>query len=329
MWLYILRKLLYSAPILIGVNIITFILFFIVNTPDDMARIHLGGKRVTEDQVQQWKIVHGYDRPFFYNSKQVGIKKITDSLFVDQSIKLFTFNFGVSDTGRNIIYDIKIRMWPSLSIALPAMIIGLIINIVFALVMVFFRGSYVDYVGSIVCISLMSVSALFFIIGGQFLFAKVLKWFPISGYNPIDNNVLSIAKFVCLPVLVAVIASIGSDTRLYRSFFLEEISKDYVITARANGLSASVILFKHVLKNAMIPILTNIVYILPYLFMGSLLLESFFGIPGLGSYTIDAINQQDFAVVKAMVFIGALLYIIGLVITDVTYALVDPRIKFE
>lgn len=322
---YILRRVLYSVPILIGVNVITFILFFIVNSPDDMARIHLGDKRVTAEQIMQWKIQHGYDKPLFYNKSSNGIEKISDSLFFIESKKLFSFNFGLSDNGRDIVSDIKHRMWPSLAIAVPTLIFGLIINISLALLMIFFRGSYVDYWGVILCIMLMSISALFYIIAGQYLFAKVLMWFPVSGY---DSGYIAI-KFILLPVLVAVIAGIGVDTRWYRTLFLEELNKEYVTTARAKGLSESVILFKHILKNAMIPILTGVIIVLPYLFMGSLLLESFFAIPGLGSYTIDAIGQQDFAIVKSMVFLGSVLYIIGLVLTDLSYTLVDPRVRLN
>jgi len=321
---YIIRRILYALPILLGVNIITFALFFIVNSPDDMARIHLGGKRVTQEQIIQWKSTHDYDKPLFINNNQNGLNKITDTLFVQQTIKLLQLDFGVSDTGRNISYDIRQRMWPSLAIAVPSLIIGLVLNISLAMLMIFFRGSYIDNIGGILCIILMSISTLFFIIGGQFLFAKILKWFPISGYDD-----LIVYKFVALPILVAVISSIGMDVRWYRTLFLEELHKEYVNTAKAKGLTHLNILFKHIFKNALIPIVTTVVIIIPHLFLGSLLLESFFDIPGLGSYTIDAIGQQDFAIVKSMVFLGAILYIIGLVLTDIIYTLVDPRIKFK
>jgi len=134
---------------------------------------------------------------------------------------------------------------------------------------------------------------------------------------------------VILPVIIGVIAGIGTGTRWYRTIFLEEINKDYVRTARAKGLSEIRVLFKHVLKNAMIPILTGVVVVIPLLFLGSLITESFFGIPGLGSYTIDAISSQDFAVVRAMVFIGSVFYIIGLILTDISYTVVDPRVRLE
>ena len=148
---------------------------------------------------------------------------------------------------------------------------------------------------------------------------------PISGFA----SGLDAWKFLILPVVIGVVAGIGSSTRWYRTIFLEEIGKDYVRTARAKGLSEITVLFRHVLRNAMIPILTGVVVVIPMLFMGSLLTESFFGIPGLGSYTIDAIQAQDFAVVRAMVFIGSVLYIVGLILTDISYTFVDPRVRFE
>ena len=322
---YIIRRLLYAIPVLIGVNIITFALFFIVNTPDDMARIHLGQKYVTQVDVQQWKVNHGYDKPLFYDPELKGSGRLTNTLFFQKSVGLFAFKFGLSDSGRNINEDIKQRIWPSLAIALPVLCLGLLVNITFALLMAFFRATYLDFGGMLLCVFMMSVSALFYIIGGQYLFAKVLKLVPISGFA----SGLSGVKFVILPVLIGVIGGIGAGSRWYRTLFLEEIHKDYVRTAKAKGLSESVVLFKHVLKNALIPILTGVVVIIPSLFLGSLLMESFFGIPGLGSYTIEAISQQDFAIVRAMVFLGTVLYIFGLILTDISYTLVDPRIRFS
>lgn len=324
MIIYILRRILFAIPILIGVNLITFALFFVVNTPNDMARMHLGHKHITDQAVTHWKQAHGYDKPLFYNPNEHGFSKVSDTLFYTKSLELFTFHFGQSISGRNISYDIFERMWPSLAIAVPTLIIGVLINITFALLIALFRGSYFDTAGVIVCVILMSISSLFYIIIGQYLFAKVLRLVPISGYQ----GGIEAIKFVILPICIGIIAGIGMGTRWYRTIFLEEINKDYVRTARAKGLSELKILFKHVLKNAMIPILTGIVVVIPTLFMGSLILESFFGIPGLGSYTIDAIQQQDFDIVRVMVFIGTLLYIIGLILTDISYSLVDPRIRF-
>ncbi|TNF66350.1 MAG: ABC transporter permease [Gammaproteobacteria bacterium] len=320
---YIIRRLLYAIPILIGVNIITFCLFFIVNTPDDMARIHLGEKHVSNESIERWKIVHGYDKPLFINEKNSGVGLITDTIFFQKSLKLFIFDFGQGDDGRDISYDISHRIGPSLALAIPAFILGILTNITFALILAFFRRTYLDVWGSFLCVALMSISGLFYIIAGQYLIGKVLKLTPISGYQ----GSIDAWKFVILPVVIGIISGIGSGTRWYRVIFLEEMSKDYVKTARAKGLSERRVMFVHILKNGLIPILTGVVVIIPSLFMGSLVMESFFGIPGLGSYTLDAITQQDFSALRAMVFLGSLLYILGLILTDITYALVDPRIR--
>lgn len=322
---YILRRVLYGIPVLIGVNIITFALFFIVNTPDDMARAHLGEKHIKPAAILHWKKIHGYHHPLFYNSDATGTNKVSDTIFFQKSVKLFAFDFGASDSGRDISADILQRMWPSLWIAIPVLILGLFLNICFALLMTFFRSTYVDLWGVILCIIMMSISGLFYIIGGQYLIGKVLNLVPISGYDDGFNA----TKFVILPVIVAVIGGLGSGSRWYRSIFLEEMHRDYVRTARAKGLSETRVLFQHVLKNGMIPILTGVVVIIPSLFMGSLILESFFGIPGLGSYTIDAIQQQDFAIVRAMVYLGSVLYILGLILTDISYTIFDPRVRLE
>ncbi len=325
MMVYIIRRMLYAIPILVGVNIITFMLFFVVNSPDDMARMHLGVKRVTPEAIESWKEERGYNLPLLYNSEATGSDKIADTIFFQKSVKLFKFDFGSSDSGRDIGYDISQRMWPSLAIAIPVLLVGLLVNISYALLIAFFRATYIDFWSVVLCVVLMSISGLFYIIGGQYLVSKLLHLVPISGYAP----GLGAVKFLILPVIIGVIGGIGSGTRWYRTLFLEEIGKEYVRTARAKGLSESVVLFRHVLKNAMIPILTGVVVVLPLLFMGSLITESFFGIPGLGSYTIDAINMQDFAIVRSMVFLGSVLYIFGLLLTDISYTLVDPRVRLS
>jgi len=325
MFAYIIRRVLYAIPILIGVNLITFMLFFMVNTPDDMARAQLGAKQVTPELIQSWKEEKGYDKPLFINSESTGISKVTNTLFVQESLKLFSFNFGFSDANRDIGSDIKERMVPSLAIALPTFMIALITNISLALLLVLFRGSALDTGMMIIAVMIMSVSGLFYIIAGQVLFSKIWHWVPISGYESGWGGI----KFIILPVMIGVFAGIGSGVRWYRSIFLEQINQDYVRTARAKGLSELRVLFGHVLRNGMLPILTGVVVVIPTLFMGSLIMESFFGIPGLGSYTIDAINSQDFAIVKAMVFLGSVLYIIGLILTDISYTLFDPRVKLS
>lgn len=322
---YILRRMFYAIPILIGVNIITFMLFFVVNSPDDMARMHLGVKRVTPDAIQQWKAEHGYDKPVLYNEAAEGGARFIETIFFEKSIKLFQFDFGSSDDGRDIGYDISQRMWPSLAIALPVLLVGLAVNITFALLIAFFRATYIDYWSVVACVVMMSISSLFYIIGGQYLVGKLLHLVPISGYDTGLDGI----KFLILPVIIGVISGIGGGTRLYRTFFLEEVNRDYVRTARAKGLSEQRVLFNHVLQNALLPILTGVVAVLPLLFMGSLITESFFGIPGLGSYTIDAISNQDFAIVRSMVFLGSALYILGLIMTDIAYTIADPRVRLS
>lgn len=322
---YLIRRLLYAVPILIGVNLLTFALFFMVNTPDDMARLHLGVKRVTPEAIENWKAARGYDRPLFVNAAASGAGKLTETVFFEKSVAMFAFDFGAADDGRDIGAEIKMRMWPSLAIALPTFVIGLLVNITVALILIFFRHTYVEWTGVVTLVAMMSISGLFYIIAGQYLFAKVWALAPISGYQ----DGVDAARFVWLPILVGLVAGVGAGARWYRTLFLEEAGKDYVRTARAKGLSETTVLFRHILKNGMVPILTGAVAVFPLLFMGSLILESFFGIPGLGSYTIDAINAQDFAIVRAMVFLGAMLYIAGLILTDLSYTLVDPRVRLQ
>jgi peptide/nickel transport system permease protein len=323
---YVVRRVLYAVPILVGVNLITFALFFVVNTPDDMARMQLGAKRVTPEAIEKWKAERGYDLPLLWNSGEASLfDKAGKTIFAQKSAKLFVFEFGYSEDKRDIRSEIATRMWPSLALAVPIFLLGLAVCVTFALLMAFFRATYLDFWGVVLCVAMMSISTLFYIIGGQFLVSKIWHLVPISGYA----GGLDALKFLVLPALIGVIGGIGASSRWYRTLFLEEMGKDYVRTARAKGLAETVVLFRHVLKNAMIPVLTGVVVVIPTLFLGSLLMESFFGIPGLGSYTIDAIQAQDFAVVRSMVFIGSVLYIVGLILTDISYTLVDPRIRLQ
>jgi peptide/nickel transport system permease protein len=322
---YIVRRALYAIPILVLINIFTFALFFRVNTPDDMARMQLGVKRVTPEAIQKWKVDRGLDKPLFHNDARRGVRAWTDTIFFEKSLRLFVFDFGRAEDNRDIATEIRTRMGPSLALAVPVFLVGLAVNISFALGMAFFRATYLDFWGVILCVAMMSISSLFYIIGGQYLISKLWHLVPISGYA----GGLDAVKFLVLPVLIGVVGGIGSGSRWYRTLFLEEMGKDYVRTARAKGLAESTVMFRHVLQNALIPILTGVVVVIPLLFMGSLLMESFFGIPGLGSYTIDAIQAQDFAVVRVMVFVGSVLYILGLLLTDIAYTLVDPRVRLN
>jgi len=323
---YLVRRLLYAVPILVGVNLLTFLLFFVVNTPDDMARMQLGARRVTPEAIEKWKAERGYDLPLAWNSKEESfLGKAGRTIFAQKSAKLFVFDFGYSEDKRDIAAEIRERMWPSLALAVPVFLVGLAVCVSFALLLAFFRATYVDLWGVVMCVAMMSVSTLFYIIGGQYVASRLWHLVPISGYA----GGLDAVRFLVLPVAIGVVSGVGASSRWYRTLFLEEIGRDYVRTARAKGLAESAVMFRHVLKNAMIPILTGAVVVIPLLFLGSLLQESFFGIPGLGSYTIEAIQSQDFAVVRAMVFLGSVLYILGLILTDLSYTLVDPRVRLE
>ena len=323
---YIIRRILYAIPILIGVNLIVFLLFFVVNSPDQMARQILGEKNVTQQDVENWKKQNGYHLPLWFNTEASGISHFTETIFYQKSVKLFVFDFGTSDANNiNITSQVAQRMWPSLAITIPTLLIGLLVNITVSMIVAYYRATYVDFWGTIVAVIVMSVSQLFYIIGGQWVFGKILRLFPISGYDT-GTDML---KFVILPVVIGVIAGIGGGIRFYRTIFLEEVNRDYVRTARAKGVSETGVLFKHALKNAMIPILTNVVLSIPFLIMGGLVMEAFFAIPGLGSFIIEAIQAQDFAIVRSMVYLVSVLYIIGLLLTDISYTLVDPRIRFE
>ena len=323
---YIIRRILYAIPILIGVNLIVFLLFFVVNSPDQMARKILGEKNITQEDVDNWKKQNDYHLPLWLNTKEPGGARFTETIFFKKSVKLFLFDFGTSDTNNiDITSQISQRMWASLALTLPMFLLGLLVNITVSMIVAYYRATYVDFWGTIVAVIVMSVSSLFYIIGGQWIFGKILRLFPISGYDVGVNMI----KFVTLPVVIGVISGIGIGVRFYRTIFLEEVNRDYIRTARSKGLSEAVILFKHALKNAMIPILTNVVLAIPTLFIGSLVMEAFFAIPGLGSFTIEAIQAQDFAIVRSMVYLGSVLYIVGLLLTDVSYTLVDPRVRFE
>ncbi len=319
---YVIRRLLYAVPIVLGIVLITFLLFFVANSPEDMARRTLGPK-ATPEAIASWVRAHGYDLPLLLNTREAGPNKLTRTLLFQKCARVLIFDLGRSDsTGRDIAAEIRRRMGPSLAIALPTFFLALAVNISLSLIIAFCRGTYLDRWGTVVCVLMMSISSLFYIIIGQFIFAKWLRLFPISGFDWTG----SMGKFVFLPVVISVVGGIGGAVRFYRTVMLEEIGRDYVRTARAKGLGEGAVMFRHVLKNAMIPILTNAVVAIPRLFMGSLIIESFFAIPGLGSMTITAIYAQDFAVIRSMTYIGAVLYIVGLLMTDVSYTLVDPRV---
>ncbi len=318
---YAIRRMGYGILVVLGVLFFLFVLFFAVTSPDDVARKALG-ERVPDSVVEQWKINHGYDKPLF-----PGPGRWTDNMLVDHYRRMLTFDFGRSDADDTPIMDRITRgAGPSLTLTVPLFLLSLFTGIPLALLVAFFRETYIDRLGVVIAVLAMSVSILLYIIGAQYLIGKLLHWFPISGF---DTDPRVIARFLALPILVGVLSGIGGDIRFYRTVFLEESNTDYVRTARAKGCGEARIMSVHVFRNSLIPLLTQVVVAIPFLFTGSLLLESFFGIPGLGAMTVDAIQGNDFSVLRTMVYIGSLLFVVGQVLTDLSYGLVDPRVRFE
>jgi peptide/nickel transport system permease protein len=321
---YLIRRLLYVIPILIGVMVVTFALFFVVQSPTGMARNVLG-KRATPQNVAAWLEKRGYDKPLFFNTRPDG--KLFDSIFFNQMRQFATFDLGKSDTtDRDIEKTFKEGAGPSLLITLPAFFVGLAVAVILSLYLVFLRNSPIDTAGVITCVALMSIPPMVYIIFGQGVVAISLNYFPAFGFY---KEGFATLRFLLLPVLLLTVFHLGHDVRLYRAIFLEEIGQDYVRTAQAKGVSNARLLLVHVLKNGMISLITLTVSYLPLLILGSLLLENFFGIPGLGNALFHAIQTQDFATVRAFVFLGALLIQAGYIATDICYALVDPRIRLS
>lgn len=321
---FLLRRLIYALAVLAGVNLVVFTLFFAVNTPEDMARLQLG-KRVTPESIQRWKAERGYDRPLVFNNAAPGLGKITDTVFFQTSARLVRFDFGRTNEGRDIAEELRQRLVPSMAVAVPVFILTVGLSILFSLVLAMFRGTKLDTAGVVLLVAMMSISSLFFIIMGQYTFSKVLRLAPLSGYVPPPEML----KYVLLPIAVLVVARLGPDARLYRAIYLEELGKDYVRTARSKGLGEFTVLFRHVLRNSLIPIITASASLLPVVFVGAIVTETFFAIPGLGAFTIEGITQQDFGIVRAMVFFGSALYVLAYLLTDVLYAAADPRVRLH
>ena len=317
---YVIRRLAYGVLVVFGVLFFLFVLFFWVATPDDIARRALGEK-APPAAIEQWKINHGYDRELW------PWQSFEDNMLFAHYRSMLTLDFGRSDADDvPIIEKIAKGAGPSLALTVPLFLLGLVASVMLSLIVAVFRETYVDRMGVVLCVLGMSVSILLYIVGAQFLIAKLLRWFPISGFDPSPDVV---ARFLALPLLVGLVSSIGSNVRFYRTVFLEEVHRDFVRTARAKGCGEARIMVRHVLRNAMIPILTQIVIAIPFLFTGSLVLESFFGIPGLGALMVEAIQGNDFATLRAMVFVGSVLFVVAQVITDVSYSLADPRVRLE
>jgi len=309
---YIIRRMLYTIPIVFGVLMLTFVLFTVVG--GDIS-FEIAGKNASPETIQEIREEYGFNKPLFL---------AWDSQFVRHFKSALTFDFGRALDREPVIDKIKRGVGPSLGLTVPIFFGEIIISVTIALFVAFLRGTVWDIAAVILCVAGMSIPYLSFILFGQYFFAYKLGLFPVF-FSP-D---LSIPQYVALPVIIGIVTGLGSNVRFYRTVMLDEIRSDYVRTAFAKGLDARRVLFKHVLKNAMIPILTQVVLAIPFLFLGSLLLERFFGIPGVGYLMIEAIGARDYFVINAMTYISAILFVIFNLITDVCYALVDPRISFD
>ena len=311
MFKYLTRRLLYMIPILFGVTLITFILFNVVGG-DPAAQA--AGRHATAEQIEVIRRELGLDRPL----------PMQYLFFVQQ---IFALDFGRSwSTKQEITTMFADGVGPSLSLTLPAFVLAQIITIALALLLARWRGTNFDRITKVTCLAMMSLSSLVYILWGQYVLAYQWNWFPISGW---DNSWAGRWEYLGLPILIFVLLSLGGNVLFYRTVFLDEIYHDYVRTARAKGLNEATILFKHVLRNALIPIITRVVLQMPFLILGSLLLESFFGIPGIGGIVVQAIQNADFPVIKAMTFLSAVLYMVFQLISDVLYAVVDPKVQLR
>ena len=309
---YIIRRLLYIIPIVFGVLLLTFVLFTLIG--GDIS-IEIAGKGATAETIDEIREEYGLNKPLFLS---------WDSQFINHFKSALTFDFGRARDREPVIDKIKRGVGPSLALMVPMFFGVVVISVSLSLIVAFVRGSVWDTVAVVICVAGMSIPYLSFILFGQYFFAYKWRLFPIF-FSP-D---LTTAQYVALPVLIGIVTGLGGNLRFYRTVMLDEMQSDYVRTAFAKGLNTSRVLFKHVLKNAMIPIITRVVLAIPFLFLGSLLLERFFGIPGLGYLMIEAIGSRDYFVINAMTFIWAILFVVFNVMTDVCYALVDPRISFE
>lgn len=322
---YIVRRLLYTPLIVIGVLLVTFLLFRVVRG-DDSAEI--AGKNASAETIAEIRKEYGYDKPLFINTDAVserGVLAVFDSQFFHHFKNALTLDFGRSKQKQKVTTLLLQGAGPSLSLAVPIFLSLLVTSVSLSMIIALRRGGPLDTTLVIACVSGMSLPILATIMFGQYFFAHKLGWFPIYGYEP----GLAGAKYFVLPVLLGMLAGLGGDVRFYRTVMLDEIQSDYIRTAKAKGQSTSRILYKHLLKNAMIPIISKVVLAIPFLFLGSLLLERFFGIPGLGYLMIEAIGSRDSQVIMALTFIISILFVLGNLATDVCYALVDPRVSLN
>ena len=309
---YIVRRLWQMIPTLLGV---VLLIFFLFNWVGGDPALVLAGKITNPEQIENIRKQLGVDQPYW----------VQLWIFIKQIV---TFDFGRSWATNEAVSNILVtRVGPTLTIMIPVLLLETCIGVVLAIGVAYVRGTLTDRAIMMVCTVAMSVSFLVYIIVAQYVFGFQLGWFPVQGWS--DSFTKNIVTYAPLPILLAVFVGLAPALRLYRSFFLDEVNQDYVRTARAKGLSEKTVMMKHVLRNAMIPILTNVGISLPGIFVGSFLLETFFSIPGLGREILTAVNRSDFPVIKAAtVYLAVVTMLVNLAV-DVLYKAVDPRVVLK
>lgn len=309
---YFIRRLWQMVPTLLGAVLLVFFLFYFFGS--DPAVI-LGGQLASPEQVQAIRQQLGLNEPW-YAQLWIFIKSIV------------TFQWGNSwATGESIASIFATRLPATLTVMLPILFLDIVLGVSVAMAVAYVRGSLTDRFIMVLTTVMLSISFLVYIILGQWFFGFYLGWFPVQGWS--DSVWTNLSTYAVLPVLLAVFVGLAPQTRLYRSFFLDELSQDYVRTARAKGLSEQRVLFKHVLRNALIPVLANVSVQLPGIFVGSFLIEQFFSIPGLGREVLLAVNRSDYPVIQAItVYLAAITLVINL-LADLTYKVADPRVVLK
>jgi peptide/nickel transport system permease protein len=309
---YIIRRLIYSVTLIVGVMLILFILYNVMGG-SNMAIMRMTGKHASTEQIEELRSKYGFNKSY-------------PSQLLELARQCISFDFGRSITTRQKISRmIREGAVPSVTLMAPAFFTTVFLAIAVSLYCAYKRNSVFDRIIVILSVAGMSISIMAYIILGQYLLGYKWKIFPISGYEP----GLQAIRYIIMPALIYITVALGSEVRLYRTFMLNETKQDYVRTARAKGVRIKRLLFKHVLKNAMIPIITQVVIAIPFLVMGSLLLENFFSIPGLGNMSIQALGNWDLPVLKAVTYFASLLFILGNLLSDILYAMVDPRIRLQ
>ena len=306
---YTIRRLLYMIPTLLGVALLTFILFSIFGEDPSGLLLKSCFPQAIQELQQRW----GLDKSYFYQ-------------FLDFLIQIINFDYGESFTSGDPLSEIFSHgALISLSLTAPPFIVGTFINLIIAMIIAYLRGKWIDKFSTLFFVVSMSISYLVYIIVFQYALAYQLELFPIQGFESGFNSIY----YLALPWLIMIIVSMGPDIRVYRTIFLDQVKADYIRTARAKGASEKRVLFVHLLKNAMIPVLTNSIIAIPFLITGAFVMERYFSIPGIGDITITAINEGDFPIIKGMTMMGAILFSVFNLLTDLLYAVVDPRVKLS